>query len=231
MAFKKDTTKVQTFSAGPIKKTGFYPFTITKCYDKKSQVTGSQAKSIHFEVVTDSGQYASFDIWWCGSDGLTVRKDGKDKPELQYINDLQVLLDIDELSSKPGRVAIYDFDLRQDVEQKKMVYTDLVGQQIGIILEAKQQPKNIQVEGKWVASNEMKTVMEFRQFFDVETKQSAAEFLNNSDAVSCDRYLNILLEDEHIIKQASNQPNAPVVDPINTSESFDDFDDSDIPFN
>jgi len=229
MAFKKDTTKVQTFSAGPIKKTGFYQCTITKCYDKKSQVPVSESAAIHFEVVTNSGQYASFDLWWKAKNGLLTDKNGKDLPALQSINDLQVLLDIDDLSSKPGRVAIYDFDLRQDVEQKKMVYTDLVGQQIGIILEAKQQPKNIQVEGKWVASNEMKTVMEFMQFFDVETKQSAAEFLSNSDAVSCDRYLNLLLEDEHIIKQASNQPNAPVVDPISTADVIDMLDE-DIPF-
>jgi len=229
MAFKKDTTKVQSFSAGPIKKTGFYPCTITKCYDKKSQVPGSESAAIHFEVVTDSGQYSNFDLWWKAKNGLSTDKNGKDLPALQSINDLQVLLDIDELNSKPGRVAIYDFDIRQDVEQKKMVYNDLVGQQIGIILESKQLPKNIHVEGKWVPSNEMKTVMEFRQFFDVETKQSASEFLNNSDAVSCDRYLDILLEDEHIIKQASNQPNAPVVDPIKTTESFDDFDDG-IPF-
>jgi len=230
MAFKKDTTKVQSFSAGPIKKTGFYPCTITKCYDKKSQVPGSESASIHFDVVSDSGQYASFHLMWKGRNGLSTDKNGKDLPALQSINDLQVLLDIDELNSKPGRVAIYDYDLRQDVEQKKMVYTDLVGQQIGIILEAKQQPKNIQVEGKWVVSNEIKTVMEFRQFFDVETKQSAAEFLSNSDAVSCDRYLNILIEDEHIIKQASNQPNAPVVDPIKTTDSLDEWDEDSIPF-
>jgi len=227
--FKKDTTKVQTFSVGPIKKTGFYPCTITKCYDKKSQVPGSESASIHFEIVTDNGQYSNFDLMWKGRNGLSTDKNGKDLPALQSINDLQVLLDIDDISSKPGRVAIYDFDLRQDVEQKKMVYTDLVGQQIGIILEAKQQPKNIQVEGKWVVSNEIKTVMEFRQFFDVETKQSAAEFLSNSDAVSCDRYLSILLEDDHIIKQASNQPNAPVVDPISTADVIDMLDE-DIPF-
>jgi len=229
MAFKKDTTKVQSFSAGPIKKTGFYPCTITKCYDKKSQVPGSESASIHFEIVTDNGQYSNFDLMWKCRNGLSTDKNGKDLPALQSINDLQALLDIDELSSKPGRVAIYDFDLRQDVEQKKMVYTDLVGQQIGIILEACIRQKNILVNGIWEESDETKTVMEFRQFFDVDTKQSAGEFLTNSDAVSCDRYLSILLEDDHIIKQASNQPNAPVVDPISTADVIDMLDE-DIPF-
>jgi hypothetical protein len=230
--FKKDNTKVKqaSFGSGPITRTDFYSCTITKAYDKKSQVPGSESAAIHFDVTTDKGQYASFDLWWRGKNGLSEDKNGKDLPALQSINDLQVLLELEELTSKPGRVAIYDFDLRQDVETKKMVYPDLVGRQIGIIFEIKEQPKNVLKNGEWVASGETKLVAEFRQFFDADTKESAGELISHGEPVACDRFMSYLLEDEHIVKQASNQPSAPTTD-LNTSKVglVDNFD-SDIPF-
>jgi hypothetical protein len=230
MSFKRDNTKVRTsFSAGPIKIPGFYSCTIVKCYDRKSQVPDSESAAIHFDIIAGNGQYSSFDLWWKGKDGTSETKNGNPLPALEQINDIQILLNIDELKSKSSTVKIYDYDLKMDVDTKKMVYQDLINQQIGIVFDVSMQPKNINVDGKWIPSNEMKSVVEFKQFFDAETKQSAGEYLEDSDPIACDRLLTYLEQDENIIKQANNQPNKPIVDAIKTSTQDDNFDD-DMPF-
>lgn len=215
MKFTQDTSKLITFTPGVIKQTGFYSCTITKAYE--SQSASSLSQSIRFEVVTDTGQIGRFDLWVVGKDGGSTDKNGNPLSALTDVNDLMTLLDIKDLQSKPGKVAIYDFDLKQDVEQRKMVFADLIDQSIGIIFEMRDNTYN----GKTTQR------AEFAGFYDAETKQSAYEYVNNECAVVCDTRLKLLLEDNHINKQASSQPNAPQnsapIDPIN-------LDDSDIPF-
>jgi hypothetical protein len=102
----------------------------------------------------------------------------------------------------------------------------LINAEIGIVFDVKSQPKNKLVNGKWIPSGEMKLVTEFKQFADSETRQTAAEYFDNIDAVSVDRYLNLLLEDKYIEKQANNQPTAPVKDAIDFDSDYQE----DIPF-
>ena len=161
MKFTKDTSKIKTFSGGPVSQTGFYSCTITKAYDEQSKSSISEA--IHFDVVTSSGQYASFKIWYKGKTGEP------NKVADAQLNDLMTLLDLDSLESKKGVVMIYDYDLKQDVGTKKMIYSDLINAEIGIVFDVKSQPKNKLVNGKWIPSGEMKLVPEFKQFADSET--------------------------------------------------------------
>jgi hypothetical protein len=130
------------------------------------------------------------------------------------------------LESKKGVVMLYDYDLKKDVGTKKMIYSDLINAEIGIVFDVKEQPKNKLVNGSWVPSGETKLVAELKLFADSDTKHTAAEYLDNSKPVAVDRYVNLLLEDKHIEKQANNQPTAPVKDAINLDGDYDD----DIPF-
>jgi hypothetical protein len=230
--FKVDKSKVKSFSAGAIKETGFYPCTITKAYERPSQ--SSEAKAIHIDVVADTGQYGSIDLWYISGTGMAVDKNGRDLPAIGQINDLMVLLELDSLDAKNGMVKIYDWDLRQDVDTKKRIYPDLVGQSIGAVFQMAESVKQVNTDGTWGDSplGEKVCRPEFLQFCSPDG-HSAAEFMNGQEPVAIDRYLSGLdavrnrAEDKHIIKQASNAQNAPVNDAIKTD--FDDFDD-DIPF-
>lgn len=227
--FTQDKTKVRSFSAGAIKDTGMYPGTITKAYERKSQ--SSEAVAIHIDFVADSGQYGQIDLWHTSGKGLSTDKNGRDLPAIGQINDLMCLLELESLDAKPGVVKVYDFDLRQDVEQKKRIYPDLVGQSIGAVYQMVESIKQVNTDGVWGDSPTGETVCrpEFLQFCSPDG-HSAAEFINGQDPVAIDRYLSGLdavrnrAVDAHIIKQANNAANAPVKDAINI-----DFDD-DIPF-
>jgi len=256
MSFKRDNSKVRTFSAGAIKETGFYPGTITKVYDRDS--ASSDAKAIHIDFVTDSGQYAVIDLWHTAGTGLTTDKNGRDLPAIQTINDLMVLLDIDELTAKRGLVHIYDFDLKQETEVKKMVYPDLINQSIGCVFQMVESDKQmfdsdekswgsafkkgddgkaiLDKYGKKILTGERVCRPEFLQFCDAETMESAAEFLKNEEnPIAIEKYIAGLepiknsqkVLDKNIMKQAQNQPNAPQTDPVNMGD--DDWGD-DAPF-
>ncbi len=229
--FKKDISKVRSFSAGAIKDTGLYPCTIVKAYERKS--LSSEAVAIHLDVVADTGQYATIDLWHQSGKGLSVDKNGRSLPAIGQINDLMVLLELESLDSKPGMVKIYDFDLRQDVETKKRVYPDLVGQSIGAVFQMVESVKQVNIGGEWGDSPTGEKVCrpEFLQFCSPDG-HSAAEFINGQEPVAIDRYLTGLdavrnrVEDAHIIKQANNAVNAPVKDAVNMDVDYDD----DIPF-
>jgi hypothetical protein len=147
----------------------------------------------------------------------SLDKNGKELSAFTSVNDLMILLDIDELTSKPGKVKIYDFDLKQDVDQRKMVFSELLNQQIGIIFEMRDNTWN----GKTTSRPE------FAGFYDAETRQSSAEKLGESEAVAWQRNLDYLTGDAHIIKQAVNQPSSPQNSaPLDPTAGFND----DIPF-
>jgi len=215
--FKKDISKVRSFSAGAIKETGIYPCTIVKAYERKS--LSSEAMAIHLDVVADTGQYATIDLWHLSGKGLSVDKNGRDLPAIGQINDLMVLLELDSLDAKPGVVKVYDFDLRQDVETKKRIYHDLVGQSIGAVFQMVESVKQVNIGGVWGDSpiGEKVCRPEFLQFCSPDG-HSASEFINGQEPVAIERYLSGLdavrnrVEDAHIIKQATNAENKPVVD-------------------
>jgi hypothetical protein len=215
MKFQRDDNKVKEFSGGFIRETGFYSCTITKAYEQKSQNTLSEA--IAFEVVTDTGSTGRFSLWVVGKEGTSLDKNGKELSAVTSVNDLMILLDIDELTSKPGKVKIYDFDLKQDVDQRKMVFSELLNQQIGIIFEMR--------DNTW--NGKTTTRPEFAGFYDAETRQSSAEKLGESEAVAWQRNLDYLTGDAHIIKQAVNQPTSPQNSaPVDPYATFNE----DIPF-
>jgi hypothetical protein len=228
MKFTRDNSKVKIFSAGAIKATGFYPCTITKAFDRDSQ--SSDAKALHLDLVTDSGQYASIDLWHTSGKGVQVDKNGRDLPAIQSINDLMVLLDLTDLQAKRGLVHLYDFDLRQETEVKKMVYPELINQSIGCVFQMVESYKQVNIGGVWQDSQERVCRPEFLTFCDAETQASAAEFLKEIESVAIDKYIaglepiknSQLAENNHIIKQAQSAENAPVADPVNMDE--DDWD-------
>jgi len=225
MSFKKDTSKVRSFSGGPIKETGFYALTINKAYDDKSKEALSEY--IVLDCSTEAGQYATVRL-------THIKKDGNPNDMgIEQINDMMVLLDLDELKAVPGRLMLRDWNIKQDVEQKKMVYKELIGKTIGSVWQMRESIKFGTVSEKQVRA-------EFLCFCDAETMASTSEFVMEAEPVSIQKYINTLdavkylpsTLDAHTIKQAQNQPNAPVQDPVkmdSKADEFDDFDD-DIPF-
>jgi hypothetical protein len=135
---------------------------------------------------------------------MTTDSKGNPLSAYQSINDMQILLDIEVLEPVKGKVKIYDYNLKQDVEIQKYIFPELVGQEIGCVFAMVSNPK--------YKNGELSPT--FKQFFHPDTIQSASEYLNDEEPKQIDRYVNLLLEDKHIIKQATNQPNAPVNDAV-----------------
>lgn len=226
MAFKKDTTQVSGFTPGRIKKTGWHPLTINKAYEHDGK--DGPSKSLFIDYVTDTGQTGQFYICYQTKQGVNTTAEGKPLSGLRDINDLMILCDLDTLDKKPGMVDIYDRNLKQDVKQKKLVYAALIGRHVGAIFKMKDEPA-------WDADNFCQSSTEFVKRpafvrFCSDTGQSVAEYLGKEEPKSIEGYINSLLEDEHIIKQTSNQPNAPTAAALFALKAAAIDEDYDMPF-
>ena len=223
MSFKRDNSKVKSFSTGAIKHTGMYLCTITKAFDRDS--TSSEAKAIHFDLVSDTGQYASIDLWHTSGKGVQVDKNGRDLPAIQSINDLMVLLDLDDLQAKRGFVHLYDYELKQEVEVKKMIYSDLINQSIGCVFQMVESTKQANINGTWQDSPSGERICrpEFLVFCDAQTHASAAEFLaTEENPVAIEKYIAGLEPIKNSqLALGNHMQNAPVKDPVKTNDAAD----------
>ena len=116
------------------------------------------------------------------------------------------------------------------VKKKVKSFPGLAHKRIGVLYDYKQQKQR----GKLVFMDNGRPAMqaELKAFFDAETGQTAAEKKEGKPAMIIDAMLDEILNDANIAKQAVNQPQAPLPDPIGgaSGEFMDDIDDSDVPF-
>jgi len=239
MEFKRDKNLLQSesFSSGPISKTGLYKGTITKGYVKPSK--SSSSVSVHFDIVCDNGAYGQIDFWTNG-------KGEQNKVNSDNINALTVLLETN-IKTEPGTIEVWDNNIKARVKQSAEVFPQVAGASIGMVWQ-------MQEELSYPDEDRIIQRPVFLKFCHPETHQSAGEFYKKTEAKVVDEYVTNLapvkildwasltpaqrqkLGDGNIVKQASNQPNASQnaqpKDPVNmgASNTVDDFDDDSIPF-
>jgi len=233
MAFQQDKTAVRAFSGGKITKTGFYPITITKAFDHEGKGENNLSKSVHLGYVTDCGKSGDIYICYQNREGEPM-----DSGVKRITGELMVLAELESMNQKNKMVGVYDYDLRAEVPTKKKVFEDLEGKHLGAVFQMKEEKKqSLQPDGSWKDSGETRITPNFICFAS-DTGQSAKEFIDGVEAESIEKYVAGLdtvkymtaTLDAHIMKQATNQPNAPVQNAFKTTAPEDDNWDDDIPF-
>ena len=148
-----------------------------------------------------------------------------------------ILAEVESMNQKNKMVGIYDYDLRVEVPTKKKVFEDLEGKHLGAVFQMKEEKKqSSQPDGSWKDSGETRITPNFICFTS-DTGQSSKEFIDGVDAESIEKYVTglepvkymVATLDAHIMKQATNQPNAPVPDAFKATAPDANWDD-DTPF-
>ena len=152
-------------TGGRITESGEYVGKITAAWEETFK-SGTKAVKINFE--TGRGEYAN---------GLTLFTFGKDGSKLHGFNTVNAILmcvDIGGMTSVPGKVELYDRDIGQVVPQDKMVFNELVGKPIGMLL---QQAEKKDQDGYLATSKDGSIFYEIKIFgvFEAGTGRTATE--------------------------------------------------------
>jgi len=201
----KTEAQNESFSSGAI-KTGFHSGVITKAYERLSN--SSAAKALHIDFMSFTGGFGSIDLWHTSGQGVQVDKNGKPLPAIAQIQQLMALLGLENLQPNPnGKVEIYDWDSRSTVEKRMTTYPQLVNKTIGTVWQTEEYKKQVQnTEGKYVDVQpiELKERAVWLKFCDAQTRQSAGEFINGSEAKLIDQFL-IGLDDVKRVKLSQKE--------------------------
>lgn len=99
----------------------------------KSERTGTEG--IHFEFTSPGGGSASFDVY-------TRKGDGTPTFGNNQIQAMMAILGLRGLTSRVGKFEAWDFDEGKRVEVEGEVFPDLVGKDIGLVLQKEKYTKN-----------------------------------------------------------------------------------------
>lgn len=165
-----DTQAARQATAGGqrISESGAYSGVIVAAwYEQKP--TGSECVVIQFKA--ENGQTAG---------PLSVYTHGKTGEPLGGLNMVNAILTcakVRNISAKPGKVTLYDYDSKQDVEKTKQVFPELAGKPMGLLLQ-NEEFKATQGE----RSGEIMTRLTIFGCYEPSTKRMAPEVLDQSPA-------------------------------------------------
>jgi hypothetical protein len=138
---------------------------------------------------------------------------GDELPSYKMLNAIMVCAGIKALSLRPGKVKLYDFDSKQDVEKTKETYPELVGPRIGLVLQAEEYENR---------DGNIKTRLVIAAAFEAEHRRMANEVLAKStDATALDKYLAWF--EQHKVKPLRGSRSAPSA--AYERHSADEYDD------
>lgn len=113
-------------SGGRITESGEYVGVIKKAWEETFQ-SGAKAVKINFE--TPQGEYANNLMLF------VLGKDGSQLSGLNMVNAIMTCAEVKQMQPVPGKVDLYDRDIGQVVPQDKMVFNELEGKSIGVLLQ------------------------------------------------------------------------------------------------
>jgi hypothetical protein len=179
-------------------------------YEKNDRGT----ESVNLIFVSDSGQEV-------GPLALyTHNGNGEPLPSYKTLNAIMACMRVRKLEAKPGKVSLYEFDSKQEVEKSKTTYPALVGPRIGLVLQGEEYENR---------NDEIKVRMVIAAPFDADSKRMAEEVLSQAqDAKALEKFLAWF--DGHKVKPLRTGRAAPQRQSAAASTAVDDFVDDDIPF-
>jgi hypothetical protein len=227
----KTHTQNESFSSGAI-KTGFHAGVITKAYERLSK--SSSARALHLDFMSFTGGFGSIDLWHTSGLGVQTDKNGKPLPAIAQINQLMALLGIESLTPNPnGKVEVYDWDSKTTVERRMTTYPQLVNKTIGTVWQTEEYKKQVDNgDGKWVDASplEIKERAVWLKFCDSQTRQSAGEFINGSEAKLIDQFLVGLDEVKRVKLSPAQTAKAADTDTVKKAPNYFEFNDDELIF-
>ncbi|MDD3644368.1 MAG: hypothetical protein PHR19_02450 [Bacteroidales bacterium] len=227
----KTDAQNESFSSGAI-KTGFHAGVITKAYERLSK--SSAAKALHIDFMSFTGGFGSIDLWHTSGAGVQVDKNGKPLPAIAQINQLMALLGIESLTPNPnGKVEVYDWDSKSTVERRMTTYPQLVNKTIGTVWQTEEYKKQVDNgDGKLVDASplEIKERAVWLKFCDSQTRQSAGEFINGSEAKLIDQFLVGLDEVKRVKLSPAKTAKAADTDAVKKAPNDFEFNDDEFIF-
>lgn len=174
-------------------------------YEKNDKGT----ESVQLIFVSDAGQEA-------GPLALyTHNGAGDELPSNKMLHAILASMKVRGVKAQPGKVTLWDYDTKSEVEKTKETYPAMMGPTIGLVLTDEEYRNR---------NGDVKTRLQIGMAFNSETRQSAAEVLGSETATALDNYTAYLdktgrwhkpINGSHAPSQAANAPT---------------FDDDDIPF-
>jgi hypothetical protein len=159
--YNLDTNAAKEAASGGkrITTAGAYTGTIKYAWYEKND-KGTESVNIIFAA--DNGQQA-------GPLSLyTHNGDGEELPSYKTFNSILACAKVRSVETKEGKITIWDYDRKEEVEKKKEVYPALVGKKIGLILQGEE------YDGR----NGVKTRIIIYGAYEPSTRLMADEILN-----------------------------------------------------
>lgn len=168
-------------------------------------------EGVFLQFVSDAGQEA-------GPLALyTHNGEGKELPSYKTFNAILACMKLRGIKSQAGKVSVWDFDQKAEVEKTKETYPALVGPKVGLVLTTEDYEGRNGVKGRVVVSAP----------FNAETRQMADELLDSKPASALDKYVDWLDKNTKWHKPLKQSR------PVNHSAGAaheEQFADDDIPF-
>lgn len=149
-------------------------------------------------VITDlvgHGEYKER-IYISNKEGKNYYSSGKEKrfiPGFTIVNDISLLTTnkpIEELEPEPKIFKIYDYDAKEEVPTTVPTFTDMIGQDIALVIRQTQEFKRTQNnKGEWVDTDEVRTFNEIVKAVHPDNLKTVGEITNESDAIYTEAWL------------------------------------------
>lgn len=208
--FTLDTTAAKEANTGGkrITEPGVYVGTFKQAwYEQNDRGT----ESVNFTFVSDSGQEA-------GPLALyTHNAAGEELPSYKTFNAILACMKQRGVKAVAGKVTLWDYDSKAEVEKQKDTYPAVVGPKVGLVLTTEDYDGRNGVKARIVISAP----------FNAESRQMADEVLSGKPAEALDKFTAWLDKSGrwHKPLAGNRSPGAQSAPPAG-----DDFADDDIPF-
>lgn len=181
------------------------------------EVNDKGTESVQFIFVSDGGQEA-------GPLALYTHKaDGTTLPSYKMLNAIMACMKVREMATSLATIKLWDFDSNAEVEKTKDVYASLIGNPVGLVLQAEEYENR---------SGEIKERLIIAAPFEAATRKMAEEVLTSAPAAKAlDKYLTWFTAGHQIKRMKGVRPVAKQAAQADASfGSGPGFDDDEIPF-
>lgn len=207
--FDLDPTAAKDANSGGkrITEPGAYTGTIRAAwYEKNDKGT----ESVHLMFAADNGQEA-------GPLALyTHNGHGEPLPSYKTLNAIMACMKLRKLACKPGRVKLWDYDAKAEVDKQKDLYPELTGPKIGLVLQGEEYENR---------DHEIKTRLLIAAAFEPSTRLMADEILSKAtEPKALDRFLTWFESN----KLKGQKPQRQATPSASSASGYDP--DSEIPF-
>jgi flagellin-specific chaperone FliS len=223
-SFTRNEKAIRTvYNAGSIKTTGFHKGFFTKAILRKSK--SSDAEAIELSFLSTKGESGTITIWYQSAKGEELARG------MSTIQGLMALLEIENLKEKKNDlVEVFNWDSKQVESVRMTTFPDLLNKPIGTVWQVEEYIKQVkQDDGSYANSNpiELKERAVFQTFCDAETKQTAIEILDDTEAQDIDKMLDRMEPVKRV-----NLPKAQLSQAKDTASTkrAEEWVDSEIPF-